>query len=101
MPDIRMRTNRLRNGMIIKNNVYASSGAILIPHDTPVTKDIITLLSKHFIDYVIVDYQTKSNLPAPELPPEPPKISRFLKKSSLIALQKLPPLTGILMSMFC
>ncbi len=75
MPDIRMRTNRLRNGMIIKNNVYASSGAILIPHDTPVTKDIITLLSKHFIDYVIVDYQTKSNLPAPELHPEPPKIS--------------------------
>ncbi len=112
MPDIRMRTNRLRNGMIIKNNVYASSGAILIPHDTPVTKDIITLLSKHFIDYVIVDYQTKSNLPAPELPPEPPKISpqqiedfkesfQISEESSLIALQKLPPLTGILMSMFC
>ncbi len=53
---IRMKTHHLKKGMIIKSDVYNRSGVILVPEDTEVTKEVFELLTKHFIDDVIVDY---------------------------------------------
>ena len=69
MTQLRVQTNRLRKGMTIKNTVYSRSGVILIPANTPVTKEIVTLLSRHFIDYVIVEYDR--DIPAPPVPEAP------------------------------
>lgn len=74
MACIRVHTDRLRRGMIIKNDVYSRTGAVLIPVNTPVTKDVVALLTKHFIDYVMVDYQatasTPADIPSPESVPK-------------------------------
>ncbi len=73
MTQLRVQTNRLRKGMTIKNNVYSRSGVIIVPENTPVTKDIVSLLARHFIDYVIVEYETE--IPTPPIPEVPaPKI---------------------------
>lgn len=53
MACFRVHTDRLRKGMVIKNDVYSRTGAILVPVNTPVTKDVLSILTKHFIDYVI------------------------------------------------
>lgn len=77
MSHLRIHTDRLRKGMVIANNVHSRSGAILIPEGTAVTKDVMTLLARHFIEYVIVDYQT-DGFPAPVASPVPgdaPKIN--------------------------
>lgn len=76
---MRIRTDRLRKGMVIISNVYSNTGAILITEGTPVTKDVMALLTKHFIEYVIVDYQVES-IPSPvptatPVPGEAPKIN--------------------------
>jgi len=54
MAYFRVRTDRLRKGMVIKNDVYARTGAVLVPIDTPVTKEVVAILTKHFIEYVMV-----------------------------------------------
>lgn len=69
MAHLRVETNRLRKGMTIKNNVYSRSGAVLVPENTPVTKDIVSLLSRHFINYVIVEYDAE--IPIPSLQGDP------------------------------
>lgn len=56
MAKMKVHTDRLRKGMIIRNNVYTNTGLLLVSENTPVTKDILELLSKHFIDYVIAEY---------------------------------------------
>lgn len=61
---MRVPTERLRRGMRIHNNVYSRSGAVLVPDGTPVSKDVIELLTKHLIDDVMVDYQPLSGAPA-------------------------------------
>lgn len=63
MAIMRVPTDRLRRGMRIRNNVYSRGGAVLIPDGTPVSKDVIDLLTKHLIDYVMVDYQPLSGAP--------------------------------------
>lgn len=74
MACFRIHTDRLRKGMVIKNDVYSRTGAVLVPVNTPVTKDVVSLLTRHFIDYVMVDYQaTASNpadIPSPESVPQ-------------------------------
>lgn len=77
MAQLRIHTDRLRKGMVIKSNVYSNSGAVLIPENTPVTKDVMSLLARHFIDYVIVDYQAEgASVPtASPVPGEAPRIS--------------------------
>lgn len=70
MACFRVHTDRLRKGMIIKNDVYSRTGAILVPVNTPVSKDVVTLLTKHFIDYVMVDYQATASSPADIPSPE-------------------------------
>lgn len=70
----RVHTDRLRRGMVIKSDVYTRSGAVLIPNNTPVSKDVLALLARHFIDYVMVDYQSTASspedIPSPESVPK-------------------------------
>lgn len=74
MACFRVHTNRLRKGMVIKSDVYTRTGAILIPNNTPVTKDVVSMLTRHFIDYVMVDYQSTASspddIPSPESVPK-------------------------------
>ena len=56
---IRMKTHHLKKGMVIKSDVYNRSGVILVPDGTPVTGEVFELLTKHFIDEVIIDYVTE------------------------------------------
>lgn len=73
----RVHTDRLRKGMVIKNDVYSRTGAVLIPVNTPVTKEVLALLTRHFIDYVMVDYQSTESSPADIPSPESvPKIQQ-------------------------
>lgn len=73
----RVHTDRLRKGMVIKNDVYSKTGAVLIPVNTPVTKEVLALLTRHFIDYVMVDYQSTESSPADIPSPESvPKIQQ-------------------------
>ena len=51
-----MKTNHLKKGMVIKSDVYNRAGIILVPEDTVVTKEVFDLLTRHFIDEVIIDY---------------------------------------------
>lgn len=55
MAFMKVYTNRLRKGMVIKNDVYARSGAIIVPENTVVTKEVHDILTRHFIEYVIVE----------------------------------------------
>ncbi|MBU5478612.1 HD domain-containing protein [Eubacterium sp. MSJ-13] len=56
MAQMRIRLNRLKSGMIIKDNIYSKTGTFLIGSGTVVNQDIISLLTKHFIDFVTVEY---------------------------------------------
>lgn len=58
---IRMKTHHLKKGMLIKSDVYNRSGVILVPADTAVTGEVFELLTKHFIDEVVVDYPAETN----------------------------------------
>lgn len=69
MAHIRMSVNRLRKGMILGNSVFSRSGVILVTEGTEVTKDVVDLLTKHFIDSVVVEYQTE--IPIPQCKPKP------------------------------
>lgn len=79
MAHLRIHTDRLRKGMIIANDVHSRSSAILIPAGTEVTKDVMALLARHFIEYVIVDYQT-DGLPAPVAAPVPGEVPKINEK---------------------
>lgn len=56
MAQMRIRLNRLKSGMIIKDNIYSRTGTFLIGAGTVATPDIISLLTKHLIEYVNVEY---------------------------------------------
>jgi len=53
---IQMKTHHLKKGMVIKQDVYNKSGVILVTEDTPVTTEVFELLTRHFIDEVLIDY---------------------------------------------
>ncbi len=53
---VRRKTDNLNNKMRIVSNVYSQAGAILVPAGTMVDNDVRQLLSKHFIEEVMVDY---------------------------------------------
>ena len=50
-----MSVNRLREGMIIREDVFSKSGAVIVPDGAAVTKDVVTLLTRHFVDSVMVE----------------------------------------------
>ena len=55
MPCLRMSVNRLREGMIIREDVFSKSGAVIVPDGAAVTKDVVALLTRHFVDSVMVE----------------------------------------------
>lgn len=57
MARIRVSVNRMRKGMTIAEDIYTKTGAILVTQGSPVTKEVVNLLSRHFIDNVAVEYQ--------------------------------------------
>jgi len=70
---VRMKTHHLKKGMVIKSDIYNRSGVILVTEDTVVTKEVFELLTKHFMDEVLIDY-------VPETPTDPIPIAPYLKK---------------------
>lgn len=66
MPCLRVSVNRMREGMVVREDVFAKTGAILVAEGTAVTKEVIALLVRHFIDNVMVEYE-----PAKRETPEP------------------------------
>jgi len=59
---IRTKTHKLKKGMLIKEDVHNRSGVVLVPENTEVTIEVFELLTKHFIDEVVIDYKAE---PAP------------------------------------
>ena len=49
MPCLRMSVNRLREGMMIKEDVFSKTGAVIVPDGAVVTKDVVALLTRHFV----------------------------------------------------
>lgn len=47
MPCLRMSVNRLREGMMIKEDVFSKTGAVIVPDGAVVTKDVVALLTRH------------------------------------------------------
>lgn len=59
MANLRIQTHHLKKGMMIAADVYTHAGVIIVPKDTVVTKDVVDLLTRHFVDDVIIDYEPK------------------------------------------
>ena len=53
---IRMKTHHLKKGTVIKADVYNRIGVILVPAETTVTSEVFELLTKHFIEEVVIEY---------------------------------------------
>ncbi|MBQ9120510.1 MAG: HD domain-containing protein [Lachnospiraceae bacterium] len=80
MAFIKIRTNRLQKDMIIASDVYTHTGAMIIPKNTRVTKEICDLLTKHFINDVIVDYSVappKTSQPSSKEPVNAQQLAAF------------------------
>lgn len=76
MANLRIRTSRLKKGMLITADVYNRAGVILVPSNTVVTKEVFDLLTRHFIDEVTIDYSPeKKEEPAPVQMPKYRSIS--------------------------
>jgi len=75
---IRMKTHHLKKGMVIKADVYNRAGVILVTAETAVTSEVFELLTKHFIEDVVIEYVT-----------EPAPITNFFSGRRLINEKKL------------
>lgn len=84
MAQMRIRLNRLKSGMIIKDNIYSKTGTFLIASGTVVTPEIISLLTKHFIDFVNVEYYV-SNESGQEVSKITPQQEKEFKEGFQIA----------------
>ena len=59
MPCLRMSVNRLREGKCDdKRGCVSKTGAVIVPDGAVVTKDVVALLTRHFVDSVMVEYPT-------------------------------------------
>ena len=81
---IRMKTHHLKKGMLIKADVYNRIGVILVPANTPVTSEVFELLTKHFIEEVVIEYE-----------PEPAPVTSFSSGRRRINEKKLQEATMI------
>ena len=43
---------------MIKEDVFSKTGAVIVPDGAVVTKDVVALLTRHFVDSVMVEYPT-------------------------------------------
>lgn len=66
MTRLEVAVDRLKKGMIIAEDVYTNAGVILVAEETPVTKEVVNLLSRHFIEKVMIRYQSPKNAPKEE-----------------------------------
>lgn len=60
---IRIAVNHLCNDMIIGEDVYNKSGVVLVAQGSIVTDEVISLLSRHLIDSVAIEYQAAADEP--------------------------------------
>lgn len=79
---IRMKTHHLKKGMVIKSDVYNRAGVVLVTEGTPVTNEVFELLTKHFIDDVIIEYT-----------PEPTPVSGINEGKLLLRQKRLQEFT--------
>ena len=92
---IRMKTHRVKRGMIIKSDVFNRAGVVLVPKDTVVTNDVLTLLSRHFIEEVVVEYATEpkpsitSSIEKPKLNPVNPAAQKEIKIKEATQIYKV------------
>ena len=70
--------------MLIKADVYNRAGVILVPADTKVTMEVFELLTKHFIEDVVIEYES-----------EPASITTFSSGRRRISEKKLQEATMI------
>ena len=63
MAKIRIAVNHLCNDMIIGEDVYNRSGVVLVAQGSTVTDEVISLLSRHLIDSVAIEYQAAADEP--------------------------------------
>ena len=69
MPTMQIRTDFLKQDMIIRADVYTSSGVVIVPKDTVVSKEVCSLLTKHHITEVTIGCDEpvpEENAPAPQ-----------------------------------
>lgn len=62
MMRIKMAVNHLRKGMIIGEDIYTHTGVILVAQGTPVTRELVNLLSRNFIESVCIEYKAAGNV---------------------------------------
>lgn len=84
MASIRMQTNRLKKGMVIRSDVYTNNGVVIVPEGTVVTKEVYELLTRHFVDDVVVEYipenKIKSKNTAGMASEKQRKVNEFIKQ---------------------
>lgn len=56
MAKVRVRTNKLKENMILGADVYTMNGVVLVPAGTVVNKEVMHILTNHFVDQVIIEY---------------------------------------------
>lgn len=56
MAKVRVRTNRLKENMVLGSDVFTPTGAVLVPAGTIVTKDVVHMLTNYFIEQVVIEY---------------------------------------------
>jgi len=69
MPTMQIRTDFLKQDMIIRADVYTNSGVVIVPKDTVVSKEVCSLLAKHHITEVTIgcdEPQPEEKAPAPQ-----------------------------------
>lgn len=59
MANIRIQTHHLKKGMMITADVYTRAGVVIVPEGTVVTKEVFELLTKHFVEEVVIEYSPK------------------------------------------
>lgn len=58
MENKRVKVDRLREGMVVDSDVYAKNGTVLVAEGTALTKEMIRLLTRHFVEEVLVKRET-------------------------------------------
>ena len=67
MAKIRIAVNHLCNDMIIGEDVYNKSGVVLVAQGSTVTDEVISLLSRHLIDSVAIEYHPSLKRCSPDM----------------------------------
>lgn len=89
MGNKRVKVNRLREGMIIDSDVYARNGTVLVAEGTTLTKEMIRLLTVHFIEEVLVKRETPNETPVVEEAEISEKQEQEFKESFCVAEENL------------